>query len=29
MEFAVNYVNNEFNKKFKFDKDVYIKYPGF
>ncbi len=29
MEFAVNYVNNEFNKKYKFDKDVYIKYPGF
>lgn len=29
MEFTVNYVNNEFNKKYKFDKDIYIKYPGF
>lgn len=29
MEFAVNYVNNEFNEKYKFDKDIYIKYPGF
>ena len=29
MEFAVNYVNKEFNEKYKFDKDIYIKYPGF
>ena len=29
MEFAVNFVNKEFNEKYKFDKDIYIKYPGF
>ena len=29
MRFAVNYVNNEFNSKYKFDKDIYLKYPGF
>lgn len=29
MEFAVNYVNKGFNEKYKFDKDIYIKYPGF
>ncbi len=29
MDFAVNYVSNDFNLKYKFDKDIYLKYPGF
>ena len=29
MEFAVTYVYKEFNEKYKLDKDIYIKYPGF
>lgn len=29
MKFAVNYFNKEFNSKYLFDDDIYIKYPGF
>lgn len=29
MDFSVNYYNNEYNKKYLFDKDIYLKYPGF
>lgn len=29
MEFAINYVNNDFNTKYTFDNDIYLKYPGF
>ena len=29
MEFAINYVNNDFNTKYTFDEDIYLKYPGF
>lgn len=29
MEFAINYVNNDFNTKYTFDDDIYLKYSGF
>ena len=29
MDFSVNYYNNEYNKQYLFDEEIYLKYPGF
>ena len=29
MDFSVNYSNNEYNKQYLFDEEIYLKYPGF
>ena len=29
MDFAVNYIDNNYNSRYHFDKSVYLKYPGF